>query len=94
MASYRVDRTAKESTYTGGEHRHIAALCLADGRRVPKATAIYNIEHSVESYYTFAGGERAEVEVVARCSSCLQPYLRTDKDTTTKNNLLSLPDCA
>jgi hypothetical protein len=93
MASYRVVRTDKESTSAGDYHRHIAALCLEGGRRVPKLQAIRNIRTGAESYYTYADGQRAEVEVANRCSQCYSEYLRTNKDTSTKNNLLSLPDC-
>jgi hypothetical protein len=93
MASYRVDRTDKETAWQGGSHRHIAALCLEDRRRVAKAAAIANIKAGRESYYTYAGGQRAEVEVASRCTRCASEYLRTNRDTTTKNNLLELPDC-
>lgn len=93
MATYRVTRTVKESTGPGGWHQHIAALCLEDGRRVPKATAILNVKTGVEGYYTYAGGLRADVEVARQCSRCYSEYLRTNQDTTTLNNLLSLPDC-
>lgn len=93
MAAYRVTGTEKGDEWTGGRHRHITTLCLEDRRRVPKATAISNIELGLESYYTFADGQRANVEVVQRCSHCYAKYLRTDRDTTTKDNLLSLPDC-
>ena len=93
MAEHRVSRTAKETAWTGGEHRHIAALCLSDGGRVEKAEAIRRINLRLDSYYTLEAGQRAEVEVVSRCSQCGTEYLRTDRDPTTKNNLLSLPDC-
>jgi hypothetical protein len=93
LAAYRVTGTGKGTEVTGGNHRHITKLCLEDGRQVPKATAISNIDSGIESYYTFADGQRANVEVVQRCARCYAKYLRTDADTTTKDNLLSLPDC-
>lgn len=93
MAAYRVNKTDKAAESTGGYHRHIVAICLDGGRRVPKATAIVNIETGSESYYTYADGQRANVEVVPRCARCAAKYLRTDRDTTTKDNLLELPDC-
>lgn len=93
MASYRVTRTDKETAWGGGQHRHIAGLCLEAGRRVAKNTAISNIRTGVETYYTYERGLRANVEVVTRCEKCADAYLRTDADTTTKNNLLELPDC-
>ena len=93
LADYRVTKTDKASEWAGGQHRHIAARCRENGRRVAKATAIANIEAKVESYYTYADGQRANVEVVQRCVRCSSKYLRTDRDSTTKDNLLSLPDC-
>jgi hypothetical protein len=93
MASYRVDRTEKEYTSVGGTHRHIGAICLEDGRKVPKTSAIHNIQAGIETYWTSADGLRANVQVAAQCSRCISPYLRTDRDTTTRDNLLSLPDC-
>lgn len=93
MAQQRVDRTSKESVWLGGQHPHIAALCLEDRRRVPKEQAIANVRAGRETYYTYAAGQVAIVEVVNSCSRCYSSYLRTNRDTTTKNNLLELPDC-
>jgi Protein of unknown function (DUF3892) len=93
LADYRVTKTDKASEWAGGQHKHIAALCLEGRRRVPKATAIANIESKLESYYTYADGQRANVEVVQRCNRCASKYLRTDRDSTIKDNLLSLPHC-
>jgi Protein of unknown function (DUF3892) len=93
MASYRVDATYKESVSAGGEHRHIVSLCLEDGRRIPKAIAIRNTRLRAETYYTLRQGQRAEVEVSTQCPRCHGEYLRTNQDSTTKNNLLELPDC-
>jgi hypothetical protein len=93
MAAHRVTGTEKGDESTGGHHRHITALCLEDRRRVAKATAISNIEFGFDSYYTIGDGQRASVEVVQRCGRCYAKYLRTDRDTTIKDNLLALPDC-
>ena len=93
MGSYRVDATDKVSVFVGGLHYHIDAICLEDRRRIPKAVAIRNIRFRTETYYTFADGQRAEVEVSSQCSLCYSEYLRTNRDSITKNNLLELPDC-
>lgn len=93
MARHRVTRTAKETAWQNGSHRHIAALCLEGGGRVAKAEAIRRIRARLDSYYTLANGQVAEVEVVDRCERCGTDYLRTDKDDTIHNNLLELPDC-
>lgn len=93
MADHRVTRTAKEEVISGARHRHISALCLDDGGRVTKSVAMIQIQAGFERYWTAADGQRAWVEVVARCGRCGERYLRTDRDATTRDNLLSLPDC-
>jgi hypothetical protein len=93
MGSYRVDATDKVSVSVGGLHQHIDAICLEDRRRIPKAVAIRNIRLHTETYYMFASGQRAEVEVSTQCSLCYSEYLRTNRDSITRNNLLELPDC-
>jgi hypothetical protein len=93
MGSYRVDATDKVSVFVGGSHQHVDAICLEDRRRIPTSVAIRNIRLHKESYYTLAGGQRADVEVSTQCSLCYSEYLRTNRDNTTKNNLLELPDC-
>ena len=64
-----------------------------DGRRVRRAAAIRNTRTRAETYSTFRQGQRAEVEVSTQCPRCYSEYLRTNQDSTTKNNLLELPDC-
>jgi hypothetical protein len=93
MSSFRVDATDKVSVFVGGSHQHVDAICLEDRRRIPTAVAIRNIRLHKESYYTLSGGQRAEVEVSTQCSLCYGEYLRTNRDSTTRNNLLELPDC-
>ena len=93
MGSYRVDATDKVSVFVGGLHHHIDAICLEDRRRIPKDVAIRNIRLRKETYYTFVNGQRAEVEVSTQCSQCYSEYLRTNRDSITRNNLLELPDC-
>jgi len=53
-------------------------------------TVIREIDNGTESYYTNANGQRADVVVMRDRDA---PYLRTDPDATTANNLLSLPNC-
>jgi hypothetical protein len=93
MADHQVTATDKEDATPGGVHRHIAALCLADGARVPKAIAISHIKAGRERYWTSVGGRQAWVRVIGRCDRCAAEYLRSDPDVTTSNNLLELPDC-
>jgi hypothetical protein len=53
-------------------------------------TVIREIDNGEEDYFTNAAGQRADVMVMRDKDT---PYLRTDPDTTTANNLLSLPTC-
>jgi hypothetical protein len=53
-------------------------------------TVIQEIDNGTESYYTNADGQRADVVVMRDKPT---PYLRTDPDSTTENNLLKLPTC-
>lgn len=53
-------------------------------------TVIREIDNGIESYFTNAAGQRADVVVMRDKPT---PYLRTNPDQTTANNLLSLPQC-
>ncbi|EHQ05139.1 DUF3892 domain-containing protein [Leptonema illini] len=73
------------------------ALCMKEqGLRVVAAVAIQEIQQNghpqsqCSPYYTDVGGVKAAVIVVLRDG---KPYLRTDPDKTTRNNLDVLPDC-
>jgi hypothetical protein len=72
---------------------HVAAICLEDGRRIPKARAMTNLRYGVEAYYTEVGGVRAHVRVVDPCSRCGEPFLRADERATLPDALMSLPPC-
>ena len=70
----------------------ITALCNPSTFWSPreKWDAISDIENKRHSYYILEGGKRTGIHVVDGPSG---KYLRTDPDTTTKNNLDDLPDC-
>ena len=71
----------------------ILALCNSGNYWSPrqKKDAIDDIENKAHTYYvSLPGGARANVHVVHGSTG---KYLRTDKDTTSKNNLDDLPDC-
>lgn len=63
-----------------------------DGARwkMTEERAIEGIEGGKWSFYTRGGGETANVIIAVHIS---RKYLKTDRDTTTKDNLLSLPEC-
>jgi hypothetical protein len=64
----------------------------ADGSRwkMPEERAIAGIETGKWSFYTRGGGETANVIIAVHLG---RKYLKTDRDTTTKDNLLSLSEC-
>jgi hypothetical protein len=90
MSQYRVMGIATESV--DGHHEHITDLLLEGNRWVDRNTATANIQDPYgDRYYTFAKGQQAWVVSVG-CPVCGRPrYLRTRGDSTTENNLLSLP---
>ncbi len=53
--------------------------------------AIGYIDDGTYSFWTKGGGEETNVIVVKHSSG--RRYLKTEADTTTKDNLLSLPEC-
>ncbi|TAM48245.1 MAG: DUF3892 domain-containing protein [Gammaproteobacteria bacterium] len=87
MADREVRQTKKD------KDGDILALCNAGNYWSPRAKqdAINDIESKAHTYYVMLpGGIRANVHVV---KGPYGKYLRTDKDTTSKNNLDDLPDC-
>ncbi|MDX1996632.1 MAG: DUF3892 domain-containing protein [Thermoanaerobaculia bacterium] len=86
MAEREVTRTKKDSSDV------ITALCNPAGSWSPrsKSDVIADIESGNHSYYVKWPEKRTEIRVVAGASG---KYLRTDRDTTTRNNLLDLPNC-
>lgn len=55
-----------------------------------KADAISDIEFGLHTYHVPWNSGRTEIRVV---NGATGKYLRTDRDSTTRNNLLDLPDC-
>ena len=55
-----------------------------------KADAISDIEFGLHTYHVPWTSGRTEIRVV---NGVTGKYLRTDRDSTTRNNLLDLPDC-
>ena len=55
-----------------------------------KHNAINDIELGIHKYYTLSGSIKTYVRVV---NGPTGKYLRTDSDTTTRNNLDDLPNC-
>ena len=87
MADRQVQQTRKD------RDGDITALCNPGQLWSPrsKADAINDIETRLHTYYVlWPGGVRTEVRVV---NDPKGKYLRTDRDTTPRNNLDDLPNC-
>jgi Protein of unknown function (DUF3892) len=71
----------------------ITSLCNAGDVWSPrsKADAINDIERGLHTYHVPWTTGRTEIRVVKDATK--GKYLRTDRDSTTKNNLDDLPDC-
>lgn len=71
----------------------ITALCNPGQSWSPrlKSGAISDIENRIHRYFVpWPDGKRTEIQVV---NGPTGKYLRTDRDSTTRNNLDDLPDC-
>lgn len=87
MATRYVTRTRKD------RDGDITALCRPGEWWSPRAKqdAIRDIESNAHTYYaTWGDGKTTLIRVV---NGATGKYLRTDRDTTSKNNLDDLPDC-
>ena len=91
MASLEITAVHTESSSYGGHHEHIAKVKCSDGKVWSRATVIKDIRTGRDSYHTYGGGQYADV-IVRGCPHCAySDYITTTPDSTTKNNLLSLP---
>jgi Protein of unknown function (DUF3892) len=87
MAERRVSKTKKD------KDGDILGLCNQGDFWSPrtKAQAISDIDTGAHSYYVlWNDGVKTTIRVV---NGLKGKYLRTDKDSTTRNNLDDLPDC-
>ena len=86
MADREVTRTGKDASNV------ITALCNPGTSWSPRAKgdAIRDIESGAHTYHVKWPEKRTEIRVVEGATG---KYLRTDRDSTTRNNLLDLPDC-
>lgn len=87
MADRAVLKTRKS---TDGD---ILGLCDPGASWSPrsKSDAIRDIEQGLHTYYVPWASGRTEIRVVS--DVVRGKYLRTDHDSSTKNNLLDLPNC-
>jgi hypothetical protein len=93
MATYQITKVRTETPY-GASHEHIMAVELSNrvDQRFSRSTIVSDLKSPEgDRFYTYGGGECAEV-VLRRCPTCsASDYITTLPDSTTKNNLLRLP---
>lgn len=87
MADRAVRKTGKD------RDGDITSLCDDGASWSPrkKADAIADIKNGTHTYHVPWTSGRTEIRVVK--DSVKGEYLRTDRDTTTRNNLDDLPNC-
>jgi Protein of unknown function (DUF3892) len=75
------------------QHRHISEVKTAGGEVLTRSEVARRIQNGTQSFYTYVRGSQASV-IVVHCphSGCTSTdYIRTTADSTTADNLLSLP---
>jgi hypothetical protein len=94
MATYIVTRVRKELS-ADGSHRHIAGVCTESGGYYPRQHVVDSIKAG-DKWRTRADGYEAVITTVAYCfrATCAaSPYIKTDPDSTKKDNLENLEEC-
>lgn len=86
ITAVRVEKTAADP------HDHIVRVQINNNFELGRATVVADLrDPNGDRYYTYGGGEYADV-YVASCPRCsFRDYITTHPDSTTKNNLLKLP---
>lgn len=89
-----VTRVRKELS-EDGSHEHIEGVCITDGTHHTRAQVATSLDGG-EEWSSSAGGTLARIRKIAHCPrpAChASPYLTTEPDNTTLNNLENLPPC-
>jgi len=94
MATYTVTKVRKERS-DDATHEHIEGVCTSDGTHYTRAEVVNSI-NAGNTWKTSVDGYAATIEAVAYCpkSNCYaKPYIRTNPDSTKKDNLENLDRC-
>lgn len=94
MATYTVTRVRKESS-SDGTHEHIEGVCTVDWTHYTRAEVVESISTG-NTWKTSADGYEATITPIKYCPKprCLAtPYIRTNPDSTKKDNLENLDRC-
>ena len=96
MATYIVTKVRKESA--GGSshpHRHLEGVCTEGGTHYTRKDVVDSI-NAGHTWKTRAGGYEATIEKITYCPhpACLvTPYIKTNPDSSKKDNLENLDEC-
>jgi hypothetical protein len=91
MAARIVAVNKVSSTAGPYSHWHISAVKTAGGEVLKRSEVVERIQKGTQSFYTYVNGSQASV-IVVKCPTCSNnDYIKTTADSTTADNLLSLP---
>jgi hypothetical protein len=94
MATYTVTKVRKESS-ADGTHRHIEGICTSAGVHYTRKEVVASIDAG-NTWKTSADGYEATITKIPYCprSACMAaPYIKTNPDSTKKDNLENLDPC-
>lgn len=93
MATFEITKVHTEKS-ASETHEHISKVELNNNEscRISRSTIVKDLKDpDGDRYFTYAGGDRADV-VLVECPTCtFGDYITTAPDSTTANNLLKLP---
>jgi hypothetical protein len=93
VSTYTVVKVRKE-TSADGRHRHLEGVITTAGLHYTRREVVDSI-NAGNTWQTSTDGYSAKIHTLAFCprASCLaSPYIATDPDSTTLNNLENLPE--
>jgi hypothetical protein len=94
LATYVVTRVRKELS-ADGSHRHIEGVCTSTGTHYTRREVVDSIDAG-NTWKTSADGYEAVITKITYCPrpACMAtPYIKTNADSTKKDNLENLDLC-
>jgi hypothetical protein len=94
LATYTVTKVRKESS-ADGTHRHIEGVCTNAGVHYTRKEVVDSIDAG-NTWKTSADGYEATITKITYCPrpACMAtPYIKTNPDSTKKDNLENLDPC-
>jgi hypothetical protein len=94
VATYTVTKVRKQLS-ADGTHQHIEGVCTSSSTHYTRQEVVDSI-NAGNTWKTSADGYEATIATMAYCpkANCLaKPYIRTNPDSTKKDNLENLDSC-